>query len=168
MANEEGQHFDELQVRLQDLAKRLELWRRMKFASFNFMLTPSGMFPGPMPPHPTSSRTTEGAQSLPASPGGMWPAGLHTLMCWPPFPPFLPPVQACPFPCPSTSQTDDQTTDDVNVNQADVSWEETAIEEMQGGNGEDEVRLYNAEDDTLFAEFDLQLESTDSWDSLNR
>lgn len=66
------------------------------------------------------------------------------------------------------SLTEDPTADNANTNKADVSGEETTIEEMQGGNGENEVCLYDSKNDTLFTEFSPQLESTGLWDPLNR
>ena len=106
---EDAQNFeDELQARLSDPAKRLELWQRMQSAAGHYSATPSRTFPGVVALHLTSSGTNTGADStfLPSS-SRMWPAGpFGTPMWWPPFmlPFFAPPQVATHIPRSSEAQ----------------------------------------------------------------
>ena len=148
------ENFDqELLARLEDPAKRLELWQRMNSASPHNSFAPRGTFPGAFALHLTPSGTAQGAGlPQPFQPGCFPP------MWWPPFPPFFP-VDSNPIP---------PQQDTVSSNNLALAGrrdeEEDEIESESQFQDDDHVAMHDEESKTMFAEFNPEIEQPNTWD----
>ena len=174
--NSQGNFDQELLARLQDPAKRLELWQRMTKVSPHNSFTPRGTFPGTLAPHLTPSGTAQGA-----GPQQPFQPSCFPLMWWPPFPPFFPPQHVDNHPnadtvSPNASRQDmvspyaaqqDTVSPNNNSTSADQRAEEddeVESERASQSQDDDRVVIHDEESNTMFAEFNPEIEQTNSWD----
>ena len=149
----QGNFDQELLARLQNPAKRLELWQRMSSASPHNSFTPRGTFPGAFAPHLTPSGTAQDAGlPQPFQPGCFPP------MWWPPFPPFFP-VDSNPI---APQQDTVSSNNSALAGRRDE--EEDEIESESQYQDDDHVTIHDEESKTMFAEFNPEIEQPNTWD----
>ena len=161
--NSQGNFDDELLAKLQDSAKRIELWQWLnsQSAAPHNSFTPCGMFPGAFVPHLTPSGTTQGADQSQPSSSGPQPT-CFSLMWWPLFPPFFAPQHMAP------SSHSHNTSPPVLASSSNSTLTELANEEEdeenERENDDDHVTLYDTESKTMFAEFNPEIKQSSKWD----
>ena len=143
---------EELQTRLQDPAKRMELWQQFNSASAHNPFTSCGMFPGAAAQHLTPSGTAQGAGS--SSSGSSPP--FFPPMWWPPYPPFFTPTHAV-----SGSHLTPFFPRNPSPVQETENGDNPAI---QDSDDDDSVLLHDNKSNTLFAEFNPEIKESGTWD----